>query len=70
MRTLRGLIMICGALLTLGALGFLIFLPDSLRDYSREPEDVWLQTGWAILLGLLAVSCFIAVRSIGRKFKD
>jgi hypothetical protein len=49
---------ICGALLVVAALGFIIFLPDNVADYAREPEDVWLGVFWIGLLGLLATLCF------------
>jgi hypothetical protein len=49
---------ICGALLVVAALGFLIFLPDNVADYAREPEDVWLGGFWIGSLGLLAALCF------------
>ena len=50
--------LICGALLVVAALGFLIFFPDNLADYAREPEDVWLNGFWVGLLGLFAALCF------------
>lgn len=51
----------------MAALGFLIFLPENVADYAREPEDVWLSGIWIGLLGLLAALCFVnAWRSNGR----
>lgn len=59
--------LICGVLLIIAAIGFFIFLPDSVADYAREPEDVWLGGLWVALLVLLATLCFVnAWRSNGR----
>jgi peptidoglycan/LPS O-acetylase OafA/YrhL len=67
MAVVRWTNLICGALLVLAALGFLTFLPDSVANYSREPEDLWLSGLWIGLLGLLAGLCFVnAWRSNGR----
>ena len=49
----------CGALLLLAIFGFLVFLPENIADYAREPEDVWLSVGWIIGLSLLAALCFV-----------
>jgi hypothetical protein len=48
-----------GALLVVAALGFLIFLPEAISDYTREPEDVWAIIGWTAVLCLLAALCFV-----------
>src|SRR5690349_379508 len=58
MAVVRWTNLMCGALLIIVALGFLLFLPDDLADYAREPEDVWLGSFWIGLLGLLAALCF------------
>ena len=50
--------LICGALLVVAALGFVVFVPGDLADYAREPEDVWLGGFWVGSLGLLAALCF------------
>ena len=62
MAVVRWTNLICGALLVVAALGFLIFLPDNVPDYAREPEDVWLGGLWVGLLGLLAALCFVNAR--------
>ena len=48
-----------GTLLVVAAFGFLIFLPENIADYAREPEDVWLGVSWIVGLSLLAVLCFV-----------
>jgi hypothetical protein len=58
MAVVRWANLICGALLVIAALGFLVFVPGNLADYTREPEDVWLGGVWVGLLGLLAALCF------------
>jgi CHASE2 domain-containing sensor protein len=67
MEVVRWTNLIGGALLVIGALGFLTFLPGNIADYAREPEDVWLGGLWTGLFGLLAALCFVnAWRSNGR----
>jgi CHASE2 domain-containing sensor protein len=50
--------LICGGLLSVAALGFLLLLPGSIADIAQEPEDVWLGGFWIALLGLLTALCF------------
>lgn len=50
---------ISGALLIVAALGFLVYLPASLAEYAREPEDVWLGVIWISVLVPLAALCFV-----------
>lgn len=59
MSALRVTNLICGALLLVPALGFLLYLPGQLADYAREPEDVWLSYFWIGVLGLIAALCFV-----------
>ena len=66
MRALRWLGYLVGTLFVLGALAFLLFLPEDIREYGREPEDVWLGTAWIVVLGLLAILCFWSARRLGR----
>jgi CHASE2 domain-containing sensor protein len=58
MAVVRWTNLICGALLVIAALGFVVFVPSNLADYAREPEDVWLGGIWIGSLGLLAALCF------------
>jgi EamA domain-containing membrane protein RarD len=62
MAVVRWTNLLCGVSLVLAALVFLIFLPNNLADYTREPEDVWLSLLWIGLLGSLAVLCFANAR--------
>jgi O-antigen/teichoic acid export membrane protein len=55
--------LICGWLIILVALGFLIFLPGAVTDYEREPEDVWIRLSWLALSGLISALCFLNARS-------
>ncbi|WP_294011847.1 hypothetical protein [Sphingomonas sp.] len=53
-----------GALVVLTALVFLLFLPENIADYAREPEDVWLSVWWIGGRCLLAALCFVnAIRA-------
>ena len=56
--TVRWTNLACAALLSIGAVWFLIFLPESILAYAREPEDVWLGGFWVLLLVTLAALCF------------
>jgi hypothetical protein len=58
MAVVRWTNLICGALLVIAALVALVFLPDSIAGYAREPEDAWLGAFWIGLLGMLAALCF------------
>lgn len=58
--------LICAALLIVAALGFLLFLPENIADYAREPEDVWLGSYWIAGLSLLAALCFANARRAAR----
>jgi len=62
MAVVRWTNLLCGVSLVLAALVFLILLPNSLADYAREPEDVWLSLLWIGLLGSLAALCFANAR--------
>jgi len=62
MTAVRWTNLICGTLLVIVALAFLVFLPGNIANYAREPEDVWLDGIWIGLLGLLAVLCFANAR--------
>jgi len=54
----------CGVLVFLVAVGFLQFLPDSIANYEREPEDVWLGVWWIAGLCFVAGLCVVnAVRA-------
>lgn len=70
MTLLRWLIGAFGTVALLGALGFLLFLPESIAEYAREPEDVWLQTAWAVVLVLLSGACFWNAWRMGRTRED
>ena len=70
MKALRWLLIFCGTLLMLGALYFLAFLPESVREYTREPEDIWLQGGWALSFGLLSALSFWTAEKIRSKRQD
>ena len=48
-----------GALIVLTAVVFLIFLPENIADYAREPEDVWVSAWWIGGLCLLAALSFV-----------
>jgi hypothetical protein len=66
MAVVRWTNLICGAALVIAAVGFLVFLPDNVSEYAREPEDVWLSGFWVGLLGLLAALCFANARQSSR----
>jgi hypothetical protein len=66
MAVVRRTNLVCGAVLVLVALGFVIYLPGNLADYAREPEDVWLSAFWLGLIGLLAALCFTNARRSNR----
>ena len=59
--------LICGMLLVVVALAFLVFLPGDTANYGQEPEDVWLGRIWTGLLGLLAALCFANARQSNRR---
>lgn len=54
--------LICGWLIILFAVGFLVFLPWAVADYDREPEDVWIGLSWIALSGFIATLCFVNAR--------
>jgi hypothetical protein len=54
--------LICGVALIFAALGFLVFLPDDIVDFARQPEDFWLGAFWFGLICLLAALCFTNAR--------
>lgn len=46
------------------ALGFLIFIPENLADYDREPEDFWLGLWWVGGSALVAALCFVNAHNV------
>jgi NADH:ubiquinone oxidoreductase subunit 6 (subunit J) len=58
------------ALFLVLALVSIAFLSGSLREYVREPENVWVSIGWVSLFLLYAMLVFLNMRSAqaeGRK---
>jgi NADH:ubiquinone oxidoreductase subunit 6 (subunit J) len=53
------------ALFLVLALVSLAFLSASLNDHVRDPENVWVSTGWVALFVLYAVLAFLNMRSGG-----
>lgn len=66
MRVLRWVNFVCGFLFAFGAVACLLFLPENTRDYSREPEDVWLLVFWSGTFVVLSVLCFVNAWALGR----
>ena len=59
--------LICGWLIILVALGFLIFIPGNVADYEREPEDFWLGLYWIGSSVLIAALCLVNSRYAGAR---
>jgi hypothetical protein len=58
MAVVRWTNVICGGLLVIAALAFVVFVPGNISNFAGEPEDVWLGGFWIGSLGLLAALCF------------